>query len=40
MAMRICTPTPDQRGNEEYKTAMAGEMTVRAVTAARSRAAQ
>jgi len=37
-AMGICAPSPDQRGDAEYKTAMAGEMTVRALTMARSRA--
>ena len=37
-AMGICAPSPDQRGDAEYKTAMAGEMTVRALTIARSRA--
>jgi carbon-monoxide dehydrogenase medium subunit len=39
LAMSICAPAADQRGDEEYKTAMAGEMTVRALTAARQRAA-
>ena len=39
LAMNICSPTPDQRGDVEYKTAMAGEMTVRALRTARSRAA-
>ena len=39
LAMSICAPAPDQRGDEEYKTAMAGEMTVRALTSALRRAA-
>lgn len=39
LAMSICAPTPDQRGDAEYKTAMAGEMTVRALSTARQRAA-
>jgi carbon-monoxide dehydrogenase medium subunit len=39
LAMSICSPTVDQRGDAEYKTAMAGEMTGRALRAARSRAA-
>ena len=34
----ICDPAPDQRGDAEYKTAMAGEMTQRALRTARSRA--
>jgi len=38
--MSICAPVKDQRGDEAYKTAMAGEMTVRALTTARQRAAQ
>jgi carbon-monoxide dehydrogenase medium subunit len=38
LAMSICTPTADQRGDTEYKTAMAGEMTVRALSTARTRA--
>ena len=38
LAMSICSPAPDQRGDEEYKTAMAGEMTVRALRTARDRA--
>ena len=37
LAMKICDPTPDQRGDAEYKTAMAGEMTQRALRTARSR---
>ena len=40
LAMSICSPTPDQRGDVEYKTAMAGEMTIRALTKARERATQ
>ena len=39
LAMSVCAPSADQRGDVEYKTAMAGEMTVRALTTARSRAA-
>ena len=39
LAMSICAPTADQRGDAEYKTAMAGEMTVRALSTARQRAA-
>ncbi len=38
LAMSICDPAPDQRGDAEYKTAMAGEMTHRALRTARSRA--
>ncbi len=38
LAMSICDPAEDQRGNAEYKTAMAGEMTRRALLTARSRA--
>jgi len=38
LAMSICDPSPDQRGSAEYKTAMAGEMTQRALRTARSRA--
>jgi carbon-monoxide dehydrogenase medium subunit len=37
-AMSICDPVPDQRGDAEYKRAMAGEMTQRALRTARSRA--
>ena len=40
LAMGICSPAPDQRGDAEYKTAMAGEMTVRALSTARQRAAR
>ena len=38
LAMSICDPAADQRGDAEYKTAMAGEMTQRALRTARSRA--
>jgi carbon-monoxide dehydrogenase medium subunit len=38
LAMAICDPAPDQRGDAEYKKAMAGEMTQRALRMARSRA--
>ena len=38
LAMSICDPAEDQRGSAEYKTAMAGEMTRRALSTARSRA--
>jgi carbon-monoxide dehydrogenase medium subunit len=38
LAMSICSPAVDQRGDAEYKTAMAGEMTRRALQTARSRA--
>ena len=38
LAMTICDPTADQRGDAEYKTAMAGEMTQRALRTARTRA--
>ena len=40
LAMSICDPAADQRGDAEYKTAMAGEMTQRALRTARSRAGQ
>jgi carbon-monoxide dehydrogenase medium subunit len=40
LAMAICDPAADQRGDAQYKTAMAGEMTVRALTTARQRAAR
>jgi len=40
LAMSICDPAADQRGDAEYKTAMAGEMTQRALRMARSRARQ
>ena len=38
LSMSICEPAADQRGSVEYKTAMAGEMTVRALRTAASRA--
>ena len=38
LAMKICDPAVDQRGDAEYKVAMAGEMTQRALRVARSRA--
>jgi len=38
LAMKACDPTPDQRGDAEYKRAMCGEMTRRAVQAAHARA--
>jgi carbon-monoxide dehydrogenase medium subunit len=38
LAMSICDPAADQRGDIEYKTAMAGEMTQRALRVAQSRA--
>jgi carbon-monoxide dehydrogenase medium subunit len=37
-AMEICDPVTDQRGNADYKRAMAGEMTRRALRVAHSRA--
>ncbi len=37
LAMGICEPTPDQRGDAAYKTAMCGEMTRRALQAAHAR---
>ena len=37
-AMAICDPAEDLRGNVEYKTFMAGEMTRRAIRLARERA--
>ena len=40
LAMSICDPVADQRGDAEYKTAMAGEMTQRALRTARERAAR
>jgi aerobic carbon-monoxide dehydrogenase medium subunit len=40
LAMSICDPAVDQRGDAEYKTAMAGEMTQRALRAAQSRASR
>jgi carbon-monoxide dehydrogenase medium subunit len=38
LAMGICDPVADQRGDVDYKTAMAGEMTQRALRTARTRA--
>ena len=38
LAMSICDPAEDQRGSVEYKTAMTGEMTQRALRTARERA--
>lgn len=38
LAMSICSPGEDQRGNAEYKVAMGGEMTQRALRTAASRA--
>ncbi len=38
LAMSICDPAEDQRGSVEYKTAMTGEMTHRALRTARERA--
>ena len=38
LAMSICNPAPDQRGDAAYKTAMCGEMTRRALQAAAARA--
>jgi carbon-monoxide dehydrogenase medium subunit len=38
LAMSICEPAADQRGDIEYKTAMCGEMTRRALVAAAARA--
>ena len=38
LAMDICDPATDQRGDAEYRTAMAGEMTQRALRTARARA--
>jgi len=39
-AMAICDPTPDQRGDADYKKAMCGEMTRRALLAAAARASK
>jgi carbon-monoxide dehydrogenase medium subunit len=33
-AMAVCDPAEDLRGDREYKTAMAGQMVKRALTAA------
>ena len=38
LAMGICDPVQDQRGDVAYKTAMAGEMVQRSIRTARSRA--
>ncbi len=38
LAMSICDPAEDQRGSVEYKTAMTGEMTQRALRTAHERA--
>jgi carbon-monoxide dehydrogenase medium subunit len=38
LAMGICEPSADQRGDVAYKTAMCGEMTRRALVSAHSRA--
>ena len=38
LAMSICEPTADQRGDVAYKTAMCGEMTRRALQSAHARA--
>lgn len=38
LAMSICNPATDQRGDAAYKTAMCGEMTRRALQAAAARA--
>ena len=38
LAMSICEPAPDLRGDAAYKTAMCGEMTRRALEAAAARA--
>ena len=38
LAMSICDPAVDQRGDVEYKTAMSGEMTQRALRTAHERA--
>jgi aerobic carbon-monoxide dehydrogenase medium subunit len=39
LAMSVCSPVDDLRGDAEYKTAMAGEMTRRALLTAYSRSA-
>jgi len=38
LAMSICEPSADQRGDADYKRAMCGEMTRRAIEAAHARA--
>ncbi len=40
LAMSVCDPVPDQRGDAAYKTAMCGEMTRRALAAAHARASK
>ena len=40
LAMSVCDPAPDQRGDAAYKTAMCGEMTRRALQQAHARATQ
>ena len=40
LAMGICDPVGDQRGDAEYKTAMAGEMVQKALRTAYARAAR
>lgn len=40
LAMGICDPAPDQRGDADYKRAMCGEMTRRALQKAHERAAK
>jgi carbon-monoxide dehydrogenase medium subunit len=40
LAMSVCDPMPDQRGDAAYKTAMCGEMTRRALAAAHARASK
>lgn len=40
LAMSICDPAADQRGDVDYKRAMCGEMTRRAIQVAHSRAAK
>jgi carbon-monoxide dehydrogenase medium subunit len=38
LAMSVCAPVADLRGDLDYKTAMAGEMTRRALATAYARA--
>jgi carbon-monoxide dehydrogenase medium subunit len=40
LAMSICDPMPDQRGDVDFKRAMCGEMTRRALQTAHARAAK
>ena len=40
LAISICDPMRDQRGDAAYKTAMCGEMTRRALQAAHARASK